>query len=145
MIRIVHLVVGVVALGYMVPALADGEVEYKYRQSVMKSVGGHMGAMGGILKNQVHLEDLALHARGLAALSEIAPKVFPDGSNVDKSKAKAAIWENPEDFNEKMSNFGSAAKKMAAAAESGEMSQIGPAIQGLGGTCKGCHDDYKAD
>ena len=42
---------------------ADAEAEAKYRQSVMKSVGGHMAAMGTILKSQVHLGDLAAHHR----------------------------------------------------------------------------------
>ena len=124
---------------------ADAEAEAKYRQSVMKSVGGHMAAMGTILKSQVHLGDLALHARGIATLSDIVPSVFVAGSNVEKSKALAEIWEDPEEFNEKLDSFVSAAKDMAAASESGDMGQIGPAIQALGGSCKGCHDDFKAE
>ena len=39
------------------PAFADGETEAQYRQSVMKSVGGHMASMGNILKNRIHMED----------------------------------------------------------------------------------------
>ena len=45
-------------LGFGQFALADGEVEAKYRASVMKSIGGHMSSMATILKNQVHMEDL---------------------------------------------------------------------------------------
>ena len=33
---------------------------------------------------------------------------------------------------------------MAEAADSGEMSAIGPAIKKLGGSCKGCHDNFRA-
>ena len=126
-------------------ALADGDVEAKYRQSVMKSIGGHMSAMGTILKEQVHLEDLALHAEGLAGLAEIAPEVFPEGSGVEKSKALPAVWEKPEAFAEAMNRLVEASDAMASAAKSGEMSLIGPAIQELGGSCKGCHDDFKAE
>ena len=126
-------------------AFADGEVEAQYRQSVMKSVGGHMSAMGGILKNRVHMDDLVLHARGLAALADIAPEVFPAGSGTQKSKALPAVWENPDAFAEAMSRFQLAAEDMATAAANEDMAQIGPAIQALGGSCKGCHDDFKAE
>jgi cytochrome c556 len=126
-------------------ALADGEVEAKYRQSVMKSIGGHMASMGAILKNQVHMEDLVVHASGLAGLANIAPGVFPEGSNIEKSKALPAIWENPEEFSKAMQRMREAAEGMASAATTEDMSEIGPAIQALGGSCKGCHDDFKAE
>ena len=126
-------------------ALADARVETDYRQAVMKSIGGHMVSMGTILKNQVHMRDLALHARGLAALAEVAPGVFPEDSKIDKSKALASVWDDPEGFRAAMDRFTDAARDMSAAASSGEMSRIGPAIRALGGACKGCHDDYKAE
>ncbi len=126
-------------------ASADGKVEVDYRQAVMKSIGGHMVAIGTILKNQVHMGDLALHADGLAALSKVAPNVFPEGSDTEKSKTLPAAWEDPEGFKAAMDKFVMAAEGMAAVAGSGDMRQIGPAVQALGGSCKGCHDDYQAD
>lgn len=126
-------------------ALADAGVETDYRQAVMQSIGGHMVSMGTILKHQVHMRDLALHADGLAALADIAPGVFPEDSKTAKSKALAAVWDDPEGFRAAMGRFTEAARDMSAAAASGEMSQIGPAIRALGGSCKGCHDDYKAE
>lgn len=124
---------------------ADGEVETQYRQAVMKSIGGHMSSMATILRNQVHVEDLALHARGIAALADVAPNVFPEGSNTEKSKSLDAVWTDPEGFKEAMDEFVAAAKGMSEAAASGEMSQIGPAMNALGGSCKGCHDKYQEE
>ena len=138
--RIVLLVALLIPMG----VLADGKVETEYRQAVMKSIGGHMVSMGTILKNRVHFEDLALHARGMAALAEVAPNVFPEGSNTEKSKSLESVWEDPEGFAAAMDKFVGAARDMAEAADSSDMSRIGPAIQALGGSCKGCHDDYKA-
>ena len=132
-------------LGFGQFALADGKVEAQYRKSVMKSIGGHMSSMATILKNQVHMEDLVMHARGLAGLADIAPKVFPEGSNIEKSKALPAIWENPVEFSKAMDRLKEAAGGMASAAGTENMSEIGPAIQTLGGSCKGCHDDFKAE
>ena len=111
----------------------------------MKSIGGHMSSMATILKNQVHMEDLVMHSRGLAGLADIAPEVFPEGSNIEKSKALPAIWENPVEFSKAMDRFIEAAEGMASAAGTEDMSEIGPAIQTLGGSCKGCHDDFKAE
>jgi cytochrome c556 len=126
-------------------SMADGKVEANYRQAVMKSIGGHMSAMGNILKNQVHLDDMALHANGLAGLADIAPELFPAGSDVEKSKALPAVWEDAAGFEQAMNKFVEAAEGMAEASKYGEMSDIVPAIQALGGSCKGCHDDYKAE
>jgi cytochrome c556 len=126
-------------------ALADGEAEAKYRESVMKSIGGHMSSMATILKNQVHMDDLVMHARGIAGLADIAPEVFPEGSNIKKSKALPSIWESPVEFSKAMDQFIDAAEGMALAASTEDMSEIGPAIQALGGSCKGCHDDFKAE
>lgn len=126
-------------------AFADGEVETQYRQAVMKSIGGHMSSMATILRNQVHVEDLALHARGMAALADVAPNVFPEGSNTEKSKSLDAVWTDPEGFEEAMDEFVAAAKGMSEAAASGEMSQIGPAMNALGGSCKGCHDKFQEE
>jgi cytochrome c556 len=42
-----------------------------------------------------------------------------------------------------MDQFVAAANQMAVAAESGDMGQVGPAMQALGKSCKGCHDDYR--
>ena len=126
-------------------ALADGEVEAKYRESVMESSGGHLSSMATILKNQVHMDDIVMHARGLAGLADIAPEIFPEGSNSEKSKALAAVWENPAEFSKAMDRFIDAAEGMALAAATEDMSEIGPAIQALGGSCKGCHDDFKAE
>jgi len=134
-----------VCLGFGQFALADGEVEVQYRQAVMKSIGGHMASMATILKNQVHMEDLVLHAKGLAGLADIAPEIFPEGSNTGKSKALPAVWENPEEFSEAMQRMIDAAEGMASAAATEDMSEIGPAIQALGGSCKGCHDDFQAE
>lgn len=141
----VNSVLVLVCLGSGQLALADGEVETQYRQAVMKSIGGHMSSMGTILKNQVHMEDLVFHARGLAGLADIAPEVFPEGSDTEKSKALPAVWENPEEFGKAMDRFIDAAEGMVTAAANEDMSEIIPAIQALGGSCKGCHDDFQAE
>jgi cytochrome c556 len=65
-----------------VPALAQEEGAIKQRKSVMKAVGGHMGAMAGILKGQAKYPDgLKIHARAMADLAKVAAHIFPEGSD----------------------------------------------------------------
>lgn len=137
------MVAGLLTAGHV--AMADADAEVAYRQAVMKSVGGHMSAMATSLRNQVYMEDLVLHARGLAGLADIAPHIFPEGSVNEKSKTLPAVWEQPLEFQQAMDRFIEASEGMVTAAANGDMAEIGPAIQALGGSCKGCHDDYQAE
>ncbi len=124
---------------------ADGEAEYKYREGVMRTVGGHMSSMVAILRGRVHMDDLAFHARGMADMARIVPRVFPEGSGVAKSEALPDIWEKPDEFRQAVDRFVKAANGMSEAAGSGDMSAIGPAIDALGKSCKNCHDHFREE
>lgn len=125
--------------------LADAEGEINYRKGVYKVVGGHMSAIMAIIRQGVHSNELAYHANGMKEISKIAPTVFPEGSGEGKTSALPAIWEEPEEFDEAMNKFVTAADGFASAVASGDRKQIGGAIQALGGSCKNCHDNFKAD
>jgi cytochrome c556 len=120
---------------------SDGDKEY--REHTMEAIGGHMQAAVNIIKGEVsHTDHLAIHAGALAELSAIVPALFPAGSG-EGTDAKPAIWENPDDFAERVEAFKTAAPAFDAAVSSGE--GVGPAIQNLGQACKSCHDDYRAE
>lgn len=132
----------ILALGANI-AQADPETVQKYRESVMKAIGGHMGAMVNGLKGPVLPEYLGLHAKAMTDLAEMAPHIFPEGSGGAKTEALPAIWEKPDDFKNRMVDFVSAARAMDSAVAGSEMSAIGMALKDLGKTCKACHDDFK--
>ena len=127
------------------PLAFGNEAEINYRQSAMKAVGGHMSSMGAILRGRVHFEDFAIHANAMNELSRVVPKVFPEGSGGGKSESLPAVWEKPAEFQKAMDAFVKAANGMAEAANSGDMGKIGPAMQSLGQSCKGCHDDFRKE
>jgi len=133
-----------ILLGLALIALpaAASEGDLDYRQHVMAAVGGHMQSMADILQQKVpHMAHLGLHANAMADLAGIANTLFPEGS--EGGDALPAIWTNKEDFAKRMTAFEEAAVAMKAAVASGE--GVGPAMQGLGQSCKGCHDDYRAE
>lgn len=121
------------------PALAD-EGAADYRHHTMEAIGGHTTAVFQILQGKVpHNAHLAAHARAIADMAAIADALFPEGSM--GGNAKAAIWEQPEAFAERMQAFQEAAPAFRDAIVGG--GDIGPAAQALGQSCKGCHDDFK--
>ena len=131
-------------LGAGGPAAADqGAIDY--RQSVYQSIGGHMSAISGILKQEVpHTGDLALHARGIASLAPLTRHLFPEGSGDGKTKARSAIWERPEEFDARRQDFIEAAASLREVAEADMQTYVG-AFRQLGEACKACHDDFKED
>ncbi len=121
--------------------LAD-EGAAEYRHHTMEAVGGHMQAMVNILKQEVpHMAHLPMHANAMADLASISDTLFPAGS--EGGEALPAIWENPEDFAEKLATFEEAAAAFKVAVQTGE--SVGPAFQDLGQSCKSCHDDYREE
>ena len=86
-------------------------------------------------------------AATIAGLSVKAGGWFPRGTGpeIGKTGAKPVIWQKPKDFAVKLHNFQAAARAFNAAAGSGDMAAIKARYADLGGTCKACHDSYRAE
>ena len=71
---------------------------------------------------------------------------FPEGTGPDvgKTRAKAEVWQRPDDFETKANDFARAAEDFDSAAKSGDLSQIQASFAALGKSCKACHDPYRA-
>ena len=126
-------------------ASAESPENYiKYRQAMMKAIGGHMGASSQILRGKVSPEGhLAMHADALAALSANLTALFPEGSDFGETKAKAEIWDNWSTFEKAAANSKQATAEFAAAVASGDAERIKAAQKAVGKSCKGCHKDFR--
>ena len=123
-------------------AVTADEDQVEYRQEVMSAIGGTMGALAKILRQEVDRpNDIAPLAGALAELAETAQSVFPEGS--EGGDALPEIWEEPEDFAERLTVFKEAARAFREAASSGDMAQIGPAVGEVGQACRGCHTRFR--
>ena len=123
---------------------ANHEGAAKYRHHTMHAIGGHMQALVDILRRDVpHTDHLPVHAGALAALAEITPTLFPPGSGGRDTEALPAIWENPEDFAQRVDAFREAAANLNDVV--GKGGALGPAVNRTGQTCRGCHDEYRAE
>lgn len=118
------------------------------RHEGMEEIGDAFKALSGAVKAAD--PDLPKVQEEAATLARLAPEVsgwFPPGTGPDvgKTRAKAEIWQKPEDFAAKRNAFQQAAQAFNAAAQSGDLAVIKARHGDLGKSCKGCHDLYRRE
>ena len=125
-------------------SLADSKGIIKYRQNVMKSTAGHMGAIVDILKNDLPLQAHILdHARSIQQNSKMTLAMFPKGTGIGNTKAKPAIWENWSKYESAVQDFERESAKLAKVAESGDIEALAKQVRATGKTCGGCHRNFR--
>ena len=121
----------------------------KARQGMFQILAINLGILGGMARGNTEYdaETAAAAAQSIVGVSMIVPSpLFPAGSSemdIDGTRAKAEIWDNIDDVVGKWEALGTAAQTLPAAAAEGPAA-IGAALGGVGGTCKACHDAYRA-
>ena len=123
---------------------AQSEGIIKYRKNVMKSTGGHMGAIADILKNGLPLTaHIVDHARSINQNNKMTLAMFPKGSGLGDTKAKPAIWGNWAKFESVVNASIHASAKLVKVAESGDMAAVAKQVRATGKTCRGCHKTFR--
>lgn len=125
------------------------ENQLKARKGQFNLLALNVGVLGGMARGNMDYDAALAQAAAeniiaIAALNQ-AP-FWPEGSDemsIDETRAKPEIWDNFDDFASKWAAVASAAEGLPAAVGSG-VEGIGPALGPLGGTCKDCHDTYRA-
>ena len=129
---------------YGTVSFADSHGIIKYRQNVMKSVSGHMGAIVDILKNRLTLKDhIVDHARSMLQISRMTLSMFPEGSGKGRTKSKQVIWEQWSEFESAASDFERESIKLVEVAQSGDMEALSKQVRATGKTCSGCHRNFR--
>jgi len=129
---------------YGTSSFADSHGIIKYRQNVMKSTAGHMGAIVDILKNHLPLEThIVDHARSMLQISRMIMSMFPEGSGKGRTRSKQAIWENWSEFESAANDFERESAKLSKVAESGDMEALAKQVRATGKTCSGCHRNFR--
>jgi cytochrome c556 len=122
--------------------------------ALMKERHEHMEALGDATKKASNAlksssPDMAAIGQSSAKMAELAPKLlswFPAGTGPDvgKTRAKAEIWQKPEDFAIKAHDFETAASQFDVAVKRGDLAEVNTTFEALGKSCKACHDLYRA-
>ena len=117
------------------------------RHEGMEDVGDAFKVVNRELKaGSPNVSAIQAAAASIAANAEKSGSWFPPGTGPDvgKTRAKAEIWQKPEDFAAKDAAFLKAAQAFKAAADSGDVTAIKTQAGELGKACKACHDPYRA-
>lgn len=71
---------------------------------------------------------------------------FPKGTGPEAGKTRALpeIWSKPADFEAAQKMFSDRAPKLLAAAKAKDVDAVKAAFKDLGGSCKNCHDTFRA-
>jgi cytochrome c556 len=118
-----------------------------YRKSAYSVLIWNWMPLANMVRGKVSY-DKAVFAKHADRVAQIAPMLlegFPVGSGVGKTEAKPEIWTKWADFKVKMGNFEKESAALAATAKTGDFEKIKAQFGKVGGTCKACHDPYKAE
>lgn len=118
----------------------------KARHEGMEAIGDSSKAIHRA-QSSPDLSTIRSNAAKIAQLSQQASGWFPAGTGPDiaKTRAKPDIWQNSEDFALKLRNFQAAARTFSATASGNDVAATNAAFGQLNGTCKACHDKYRAE
>jgi len=120
----------------------------KYRQSVMTLMANHFGRVGAMAQGKVPFDAKVAADNAAIVLTLSKLPFFAYGEGTDKgmpNRAKPEIWSNNAKFKAAGEKMQAEAVKLDEAAKSGNLDALKAAAGGLGGTCKACHDDFRAD
>ena len=138
------------ALGLLGAAIqaqaAEPEDIIKYRQSVMKANGGHMGAAAAIIQGKVdYRNQLGDHVKALQNINKDINSLFPKGSDFGDTEALDAIWEKNADFQKRARESQQKADALAKAVASGDSRNYAARFKELNDACKACHKDFRKE
>lgn len=136
------------AFAASLPAHTPEDDAVEYRQGLMTVIGWNFAPLGAMVKGKTAFDPaaFALHADRIAYLSDQVVEGFPKGSDKGAhSEAKAALWANLDDFNDKAKTFNSEAKTLAEIARSKDEAKTKAQFKKVAAACKACHEKYKND
>ncbi len=123
---------------------AEAEDIIKYRQGVMKSVGGHTVAAAQIVRGKVDYGDhLAYHVESITQSMKTVLSLFPDGSDFGETRALPEIWSQPDQFKQVAEQAGAAAEAFLTVVQAGDKGAWGGKFKAMVDSCKACHKDFR--
>ena len=141
--------VSMTALAGVATADEAADKAIKARKALMQLYAFNLGGLGAMAKGAVAYDETAAKgfADNLLALAKVDQSaMWPPGSDTetlgDKTAALKAAWDTYPAVVEKQKAMIAGAEKMAASAGGG-VDGIKASMGAVGGSCKGCHDDFR--
>jgi len=125
---------------------AKPEDAVKYRKASFTVMGAHLGRLGAMAQGRVPFDAkmAADNAEIVADMAKLPWAAFGEGTDGGDTKAKPEIWKQGAKFKEASDKLQAESVKLAAAAKTGKEDAFKAAFAATAGTCKNCHDDFRA-
>lgn len=126
------------------------EEAIKFRQSGYGFMAWNMARIkmnvegGNFNKEEVIKAANAIQAIANSGMGALYLPGTDKGKGWEETRAKSNIWTEQEKLGKAAMAFNKEANEMAKVAQTGDAAAVGTQLGKLGGTCKGCHDDFKA-
>lgn len=119
----------------------------KYRQSALTVMANSFGRIGAMVNGRAPFDAKVAqdNAHVVATLSTLPWAGFAANTESLKSRAKSEIWKEAGKFKEASDKFVAEAAKLEAASKTGNLDTIKTAFGAVGGSCKACHDAFRAE
>jgi cytochrome c556 len=139
------------ALISVLSSVAWGQVLPKeavhYRKAAFTTLVWNWMPLVNMVRGKTPYDKAAFEKRAnrVAFISTTLLEGFVPNSAIGKSEAKPEIWTNWSDFQAKAKALEVESAALANLAKTGDFEKIKAQFGKVGGTCKACHDLYKAD
>lgn len=140
---------GALLVGAAVPAsaqFAKPEDAIKYRKNSLFVMSQHFGRLGAMAQGKVPYDAKAAadNAVLVETLGKLPWAAFGEGTDKGETKANPEVWKDAAKFKEAADKFQAESVKLAAAAKTGKLEDLKTAFGSAAGTCKACHDTFRA-
>lgn len=146
---ITTLVVAVATLSFSGLAsaqFAKPEDAIKYRKNALFVMQQHFARVAAMANGRVPFDAKAAADNAAIAetMSHLPWAAFGEGTDKGDTKAKPDIWKEQVKFKAAAEKLQGEMGKLAAATKTGNLDSIKAAVQATAGSCKACHDDFRA-
>ena len=120
----------------------------KYRQSAFTVMANHFGRIAAMAQGRVPFDAkvAAENADIVLTMSKLPFSGFGEGTDKGlPQRAKPEVWKEQPKFKAAAEKMQAEVAKLDAAAKTGSLDAIKAAVGAVGGSCKACHDDFRAD
>lgn len=147
--KLIALAVVSATLSATVHAQVKVEDAIKWRQAAYASMAWSMGRIKSNVEGTYNKEDVVKAANVIQAIanSGMGALYVPGsdkGTGFHETKVKSALFTDGPKVGKLAGDFNTAANDLAKVAATGDAEAVKVAFGKLGGTCKACHDDYRA-
>lgn len=115
------------------------------RQAVFKDFTRTLEPMGLAARERrpYNPSEFVASALALQALSSKPWPLFPADSQYPPTRARPEVWTEPAAFQQAQQNYLASVEALVAAAQTGTLQAVRPAVGEVQQACKACHDRFR--